>query len=245
LSEPDALNLPPKQLLYCSFCGKSQTEVKKLIAGPTVFICDECVELCAEIVRTEMAFTHDGPAESRFRIIPFEVPFDRRLSDLEIQLLPGFLAALESGIPDCSIRLVSISERTGRHSVHVQVQAPRERYPENLGGFDLLNSLPMTEEAINSFMAARRVEWDRRYDALAAAGYERPTFVSPDVLTQDLHDLSKKLDQALRDELGKGSRGEKFAKILADLKAELVELLVPHVKAHAVPPPPPRVRPET
>jgi ATP-dependent Clp protease ATP-binding subunit ClpX len=39
--------------LYCSFCGKSQHEVKKLIAGPTVFICDECVELCVEIIREE------------------------------------------------------------------------------------------------------------------------------------------------------------------------------------------------
>ena len=37
------------RLLYCSFCGKSQNEVRKLIAGPTVFICDECVELCADI----------------------------------------------------------------------------------------------------------------------------------------------------------------------------------------------------
>ena len=37
-----------KNILYCSFCGKSQHEVRKLIAGPTVFICDECVELCME-----------------------------------------------------------------------------------------------------------------------------------------------------------------------------------------------------
>jgi len=42
-----------KNTLYCSFCGKSQHEVRKLIAGPTVFICDECVELCMEIIREE------------------------------------------------------------------------------------------------------------------------------------------------------------------------------------------------
>ena len=42
-----------KTTLYCSFCGKSQHEVKKLIAGPTVFICDECVELCMDIIREE------------------------------------------------------------------------------------------------------------------------------------------------------------------------------------------------
>ena len=42
-----------EKLLYCSFCGKSQHEVRKLIAGPTVFICDECVELCMDIIREE------------------------------------------------------------------------------------------------------------------------------------------------------------------------------------------------
>ena len=42
-----------KNPLYCSFCGKSQNEVRKLIAGPTVFICDECVELCLDIIGEE------------------------------------------------------------------------------------------------------------------------------------------------------------------------------------------------
>src|SRR6202795_1298542 len=42
-----------KNTLYCSFCGKSQQKVRKLIAGPTVFICDECVELCKDIIHEE------------------------------------------------------------------------------------------------------------------------------------------------------------------------------------------------
>lgn len=46
-------NSDSKNTLYCSFCGKSQHEVRKLIAGPTVFICDECVELCMDIIREE------------------------------------------------------------------------------------------------------------------------------------------------------------------------------------------------
>ena len=46
-------NSESKNTLYCSFCGKSQHEVRKLIAGPTVFICDECVELCMDIIREE------------------------------------------------------------------------------------------------------------------------------------------------------------------------------------------------
>ena len=61
-----------KNTLYCSFCGKSQHEVRKLIAGPTVFICDECVELCMDIIREEntssLVKSHDGiPAPKEIR----------------------------------------------------------------------------------------------------------------------------------------------------------------------------------
>ncbi len=49
------------KLLYCSFCGKSQHEVRKLIAGPSVFICDECVELCNDIIREEVEETATEP----------------------------------------------------------------------------------------------------------------------------------------------------------------------------------------
>ena len=59
-----------EKLLYCSFCGKSQHEVKKLIAGPSVFICDECIELCNDIIRDEInadaggKTAHDLPTPS-------------------------------------------------------------------------------------------------------------------------------------------------------------------------------------
>ena len=46
-------NESEKKSLHCSFCGKDQYEVKKLIAGPTVFICDECVEICLDIIKEE------------------------------------------------------------------------------------------------------------------------------------------------------------------------------------------------
>ena len=49
-----------EKTLYCSFCGKSQHEVKKLIAGPSVFVCDECIELCNEIIRDELPVSSDG-----------------------------------------------------------------------------------------------------------------------------------------------------------------------------------------
>ena len=46
-------------LLKCSFCGKSQKQVKKLIAGPGVYICDECIDLCNEIIEEELAVADD------------------------------------------------------------------------------------------------------------------------------------------------------------------------------------------
>jgi len=67
-SDKDADN---GKLLYCSFCGKSQHEVRKLIAGPSVFICDECVELCNDIIREEMQ--EQSPATSSKLPTPIEL----------------------------------------------------------------------------------------------------------------------------------------------------------------------------
>ena len=60
-----------EKLLYCSFCGKSQHEVKKLIAGPSVFICDECVDLCNDIIREEI---HEKGEDTESKLpIPHEI----------------------------------------------------------------------------------------------------------------------------------------------------------------------------
>ena len=59
------------KLLYCSFCGKSQHEVRKLIAGPSVFVCDECVELCNDIIREEMQ--ENAPESARGLPKPHEI----------------------------------------------------------------------------------------------------------------------------------------------------------------------------
>src|SRR5262249_40688391 len=53
LSPAAAQGPAPRKTLYCSFCGKSQHDVRKLIAGPSVYICDECVELCLDIIQEE------------------------------------------------------------------------------------------------------------------------------------------------------------------------------------------------
>lgn len=69
------------KLLYCSFCGKSQHEVRKLIAGPSVFICDECVELCNDIIREEM---QEGDSDAISKL-----PKPHELNDLLDQYVIG------------------------------------------------------------------------------------------------------------------------------------------------------------
>ncbi|MBT9590992.1 MAG: AAA family ATPase, partial [Thiobacillus sp.] len=61
------------KLLYCSFCGKSQHEVRKLIAGPSVFICDECVELCNDIIREEIQQADNQKGSSTDLPTPHEI----------------------------------------------------------------------------------------------------------------------------------------------------------------------------
>jgi ATP-dependent Clp protease ATP-binding subunit ClpX len=63
-----------EKVLYCSFCGKSQHEVKKLIAGPSVFICDECIELCNDIIRDEAPAEVAGGKAARSELpVPTEI----------------------------------------------------------------------------------------------------------------------------------------------------------------------------
>jgi ATP-dependent Clp protease ATP-binding subunit ClpX len=63
-----------EKVLYCSFCGKSQHEVKKLIAGPSVFICDECIELCNDIIRDEVPADSASPKAAKSDLpVPSEI----------------------------------------------------------------------------------------------------------------------------------------------------------------------------
>ena len=77
-----------EKLLYCSFCGKSQHEVRKLIAGPSVFICDECIELCNDIIRDEIT-ADTGSAKG----IKGELPSPREISEILDQYVIGQSAA--------------------------------------------------------------------------------------------------------------------------------------------------------
>ncbi len=71
-----------EKLLYCSFCGKSQHEVRKLIAGPSVFICDECVELCNDIIREEIQQSQGAKAGN-------DLPTPREIRDILNQYVIG------------------------------------------------------------------------------------------------------------------------------------------------------------
>jgi len=73
-----------EKLLYCSFCGKSQHEVKKLIAGPSVFICDECIELCNDIVRDELS-----AADSGDKLAKNDLPTPKEIAELLNQYVIG------------------------------------------------------------------------------------------------------------------------------------------------------------
>ena len=77
-----------EKLLYCSFCGKSQHEVKKLIAGPSVFICDECIDLCNDIIRDEAASIESVGGSPRS-----DLPTPQELCDLLDQYVIGQQAA--------------------------------------------------------------------------------------------------------------------------------------------------------
>ena len=72
-----------EKLLYCSFCGKSQHEVRKLIAGPSVFICDECIELCNDIIRDEIVGAADPES------IKGSLPTPREICDILDQYVIG------------------------------------------------------------------------------------------------------------------------------------------------------------
>jgi ATP-dependent Clp protease ATP-binding subunit ClpX len=97
-----------EKLLYCSFCGKSQHEVKKLIAGPSVFICDECIELCNDIIRDEIqgdeqAFGKQGlptPQEIRSNLDQYVIGQDHAKKILAVAVYNHYKRLRQKGQKD-------------------------------------------------------------------------------------------------------------------------------------------------
>lgn len=85
---PDKAN--GEKLLYCSFCGKSQHEVRKLIAGPSVFICDECIDLCNDIIREEIQ------NDETSKLVKTNLPVPREISQILDQYVIGQESAKKS-----------------------------------------------------------------------------------------------------------------------------------------------------
>ena len=76
------------KLLYCSFCGKSQHEVRKLIAGPSVFVCDECIALCNDIIKEEAqtGIGAEGEVQGHFQATGVRPKFADRLRSFGVTL---------------------------------------------------------------------------------------------------------------------------------------------------------------
>ena len=89
------------RVYLCSFCGQSQTEVKTLVSGPGVFICDECVELCKEIVEKNAATAQTSPPEPHPApnpLLPDHAPTDALLKTLSGY--NGAFARIDAGMQD-------------------------------------------------------------------------------------------------------------------------------------------------
>ena len=99
------------KLLYCSFCGKSQHEVKKLIAGPSVYVCDECVELCNDIIRQEASEDEIAEAEDK-------LPKPKEIKDV----LDQYVIGQEKAKRTLSVAVYNHYKRLRSHSKNDEIE---------------------------------------------------------------------------------------------------------------------------
>ena len=118
-AESDPVSL---QTLYCSFCGKSQHEVRKLIAGPTAFICDECVDLCTDVVEPdderELFRLMKGIEESGRQAYPALLDLARRMPTEE---LAHYVERGRKGVKRSRVALQDIERRLGTRELEAGV----------------------------------------------------------------------------------------------------------------------------
>ena len=108
------------KLLYCSFCGKSQHEVRKLIAGPSVFICDECVELCNDIIREELEDTGEAGHD--------KLPKPQEIKEILDEYVIGQSACQESP-GGCGLQPLQAAQRPPRRARQGRHRTRQEQYP--------------------------------------------------------------------------------------------------------------------
>ena len=144
-----------KNTLYCSFCGKSQHEVRKLIAGPTVFICDECVELCMDIIREEnksaIAKSRSGvPTPSEINEVldyvrgSLERLAEQRDIGIELQPLdgPAYVLGEREGLVQVFENLVNNAIKYGQEGGFVRIVAGREGGKEPMVNVAVIDNGP-------------------------------------------------------------------------------------------------------
>jgi class 3 adenylate cyclase len=117
------LSKKDSNLLYCNFCQKSQHEVKKLIAGPSVFICNECVDLCVDIVAEENYIAEPEPTGPFLRYV-LKINFDRSFSATEKSLLPALIESIQSAYPGTTVSLKSFAVKKGGGTLLVYFDSP-------------------------------------------------------------------------------------------------------------------------
>jgi hypothetical protein len=143
----------PQKTLYCSFCAKSQHEVRKLIAGPAVYICDECVDLCTDIVDDPV---HD---EELFRLIQVDAESARAMSTEE---LAHYVERGRKGVERNQLALHSIQRRLamqdGEVSANDDILAlPRFAHLKSKTREDLVALLQIAQHQLKRYEDALRV----------------------------------------------------------------------------------------
>jgi class 3 adenylate cyclase/cell division protein FtsL len=118
------LNPESKNTLYCSFCGKSQHEVRKLIAGPTVLICDECTNLCQDIVFEDTDPSEKGAMKEGHSRYIIKIDFARSFTEREKNLLPTMLSAIQSIYPQCVVSTKAFQTRNNMGVLFINFDSP-------------------------------------------------------------------------------------------------------------------------
>ncbi len=127
---PERSTSREKPTLYCSFCGKSQHDVETLVAGPTVFICNECLDACLDAIR-ERDQPNPRSEGSRLRYT-IAISIDRPFQATEQNFLPAILAAIQNNYPGCSISIKTFETHAKGGKLQINFDSPIRLSPPEM-----------------------------------------------------------------------------------------------------------------